>query len=304
LPVILTPTQGSDFAVAAFDGLTTNGSFGGIAVDAATKAESIDAFWDISRPSGAGNVLVDVSWPASIEGGAFSSLTNTQIGLQHYAGAWAVGSLPKADNATNSASDSFATFSPFTVSKINGLLPVSKIDLQLAKQNNDVNVIWKTIGEKNTKSFIVEKSTNGIEFSTINTVDAKGNTVNENVYSMVDRNVNASVVYYRIKVIDINGKTSYSNVVTIVMNGKHSFEIVANPIINKELKVQINNLPKGTYTIDILNSLGQKLQQVNLVLNSNTVSQTIQLNNAINTGLYFVRLNGLNISETNTVIIK
>jgi hypothetical protein len=304
LPVILTPTQGSDFAVAAFDGLTTNGSFGGIAVDAATKAESIDAFWDISRPSGAGNVLVDVSWPASIEGGAFSSLTNTQIGLQHYAGAWAVGSLPKADNATNSASDSFATFSPFTVSKINGLLPVSKIDLQLAKQNNDVNVIWKTIGEKNTKSFIVEKSTNGIEFSTINTVDAKGNTVNENVYSMVDRNVNASVVYYRIKVIDINGKTSYSNVVTIKMNGKHSFEIVANPIINKELKVQINNLPKGTYTIDILNSLGQKLQQVNLVLNSNTVSQTIQLNNAINTGLYFVRLNGLNISETNTVIIK
>jgi hypothetical protein len=88
------------------------------------------------------------------------------------------------------------------------------------------------------------------------------------------------------------------------MNGKHSFEIIANPIINKELKVQINNLPKGNYTIEILNSLGQKKQQINLTSNSTSVSQTILLNNTISNGLYFVRLSGIDIDETKTVIVK
>jgi len=93
-------------------------------------------------------------------------------------------------------------------------------------------------------------------------------------------------------------------VATIKMNGKHSFEIVANPIINKELKVQINNLPKGNYTIEILNSLGQQKQQINFTSNCTSVSQTILLNNTISSGLYFVRLSGIDINETKPVIVK
>ncbi|MCX6208310.1 MAG: T9SS type A sorting domain-containing protein [Bacteroidetes bacterium] len=303
LPVIMLPDSVSSYSLAAFDGLTVDGTYGAALVDAATKSESVDAFWDITRTIGTGNVLVKTSWPPAIEGANFNAASNAQIGLLHYTGAWVSGTNAIADNALNSASATFSSFSPFAVSKIGGLLPVSKIDLQLAKLNNDVNIIWKTVGEKNTKSFVIEKSTNGVEFIAINTVDAK-NTINENVYSIVDKNVNAIVVYYRIKIIDVNGKSSYSNVATIKMNGKHSFEIIANPIINKELKVQINNLPKGNYTIEILNSLGQKKQQINLTSNSTSVSQTILLNNTISNGLYFVRLSGIDIDETKTVIVK
>lgn len=304
LPVKLLPDSVSSYSIAAFDGLTVDGTYGAALVDAATKSESVDAFWDISRIVGTGNVKFETSWPSAIEGANFNAASNSEIGLLHNTGVWVSGTNAIADNALNSASATFSSFSPFAVSKIGGLLPVSKIDLQLAKQNNDVNIIWKTVGEKNTKSFVIEKSTNGVEFTAINTVDAKGNTINENVYSIVDRNVNATVVYYRIKIIDVNGKSSYSNVATIKMNGKHSFEIVANPIINKELKVQINNLPKGNYTIEILNSLGQKKQQINLTSNSTSVSQTILLNNTISNGLYFVRLSGIDFNETNTVIVK
>jgi hypothetical protein len=304
LPVTLTPSQGSDFAIAAFDGLTTDGSFGGTAVDAATKAESIDAFWDISRPSGTGTVLVEVAWPASIEGSSFSSATNTQIGLQHFAGVWAVGSMPKADNVVNNASDSFTTFSPFTVSKISGLLPICKIDLQTAKVDNVIKIYWNTSCEINVKEFIVEKSLNGVEFNPIITVAAIKTTATQKSYKSIDNSINANIIYYRIKVIDNNGKIEYSKVVAIKTTTKNSFEVVANPVLGKELKVQLNNLQKGNYTIEIFNASGKKVQQVNLALDNNNLSKTIQLNELINTGLYFVKLSGLSIAETNAVFVK
>lgn len=305
LPVTLTPSQGSDYAVSVFSGLTKDGTITGAIADAATLDESVNAVWDISRTNGAGNTLVEVGWNGGNEGLGFSSLANNQFGLLNYNGTtWVAGATPICNNSNNTASDSFATFTQFAVSKINGLLPVTKIDLQLSKQNNDVNVIWKTVGEKNTKSFVVEKSANGVDFTTINTIAATGNSIIENIYSIVDRNVNTEVVYYRIKMIDINGNSNYSKVATIKMNGKNSFEVLINPVMNKELKVQLNNLPKGSYAIEILNSLGQKLQQTQLTLNSNTVSQTVHLNSEIISGLYFIRLIGMNINQTNTVIVR
>ncbi len=302
LPVKLSPDSVSSYSIAAFDGLTVDGTYGAALVDAATKAESVDAYWDISRTVGTGKVKIAASWPASIEGANFSTATNTEIGLLHYSGSWVNGVNAIADNAINDASATFSSFGPFAISKINSLLPLTKIDLQLNKLNNDINIIWKTTEEKNTKSFVVERSIDAIQFNSINNVDAKGG--NSNLYSIIDRNVNAAIVYYRIKVIDMDGKITYSKVAIMKMNGKNNFEVVCNPVINKELKIQVNNMPRGIYKLEILNSLGQSVQTNNLSLSNSISSQTIQLSSLINSGLYFVRLTGLNVNETKTVVVK
>ena len=305
LPITLTPSQGSDYAVSVFSGLTKDGSLTGTAADAATLNESVNAVWDISRPNGAGNTLVEVAWNGGNEGLGFSSLANNQFGLLQYNGtAWIPGSTPICNNSANTASDSFATFTQFAVSKLNGLLPICKIDLQAVKVGNAIKIDWKTTCEINVKEFIVEKSSNGVEFSPINTVVAINTSATEKNYQSIDNSINSNIIYYRVKVLNNNGKIEYSNIVAIKTTTKNSFEVVANPVLNKELIIQLSNLQKGSYSLEIINALGQKLQQVNLELDNNNISKTIQLNQAISAGLYFVKLSGLNITETNTVFIK
>ena len=305
LPVTLTPSQGSDYAVSVFSGLTKDGSITGTAADAATLNESVNAVWDISRPNGAGNTLVEVAWNGGNEGLGFSTLANNQFGLLQYNGTtWIPGSTPISSNSANTASDSFATFTQFAVSKLNGLLPICKIDLQAVKVYNVIKIDWKTTCEINVKEFIVEKSSNGVEFSPINTVAAINTSAAEKNYQSIDNSINSNIIYYRVKVVNNNGKIEYSNVVAIKTTTKHSFEVVTNPVLNKDLKIQLSNLQKGSYSLEIINAIGQKMQQVNLQLDNNNISKTIQLSQSISTGLYFVKLSGLNITETNTVFIK
>jgi hypothetical protein len=84
-----------------------------------------------------------------------------------------------------------------------------------------VRLAWATASEKNSLRFEVERSTDGVSFATIGTVAAAGTTATAHRYGLLDAALptGASVVYYRLRPVDLDGTFSYSPVRTIALAG-------------------------------------------------------------------------------------
>src|SRR5690242_14585535 len=94
-------------------------------------------------------------------------------------------------------------------------LPVKSLDLSAVLNANNVDLKWTTVDEYNTSSFDVERSTDGRIFSAIGSKPASGNTTGSKDYTYLDMNVHllqSSIIYYRIKMMDINGAYIYSRI--------------------------------------------------------------------------------------------
>jgi hypothetical protein len=71
----------------------------------------------------------------------------------------------------------------------------------------------------NTQSFVVERSTDGKNFTAVGTVAAAGNYAGAKSYTYTDANAQTGANYYRLKMIDIDGQFTYSPVKTVNFDG-------------------------------------------------------------------------------------
>lgn len=123
LPVTLTPTSISDYSIATFTGITSNGLLTGPQLPPFLKQQSVDAVWNINRISGTGNTTVQINWPTVLEGSTFTTLADAEIGLIKNNGtSW---DLPTgtANNTTNIATANVSTLGSFSA----GALPQVQI---------------------------------------------------------------------------------------------------------------------------------------------------------------------------------
>jgi hypothetical protein len=118
LPVTLTPSSASDFTVAVFEGITTNGLVNGTALTPVQKQRVVDAVWNINRLAGTGNVATQFSWSNVIEGSTFTTLPDGDIGIITNTGSsWSAPS-GTGNNTTNTAAGSFATVGSFAIGAV------------------------------------------------------------------------------------------------------------------------------------------------------------------------------------------
>lgn len=112
-----------------------------------------------------------------------------------------------------------------------GLLPVTLTNFTATKYNNAINIKWTTEKEIDLKKYVVERSTDGIQFFEIATVTA----ANLRTYVVNDNNLpQAASVFYRLKMIDLDGKFNYSKTVSIRLNNNFSgMAVFPNPAINQ-----------------------------------------------------------------------
>jgi len=113
MPVTITPTNISDFSVAVFEGITTNGAITGTALTATQKQTVVNSVWNINRLNGSGDAIVQLSWNDALEGSTFTTLPNTEIGLIKNTGSsW---DLPvgTGDNTTNNVTATLSSFGSF-----------------------------------------------------------------------------------------------------------------------------------------------------------------------------------------------
>lgn len=165
-----------------------------------------------------------------------------------------------------------------------------------ADANCSVDLAWKTVAEKNTEKFLIERSADGTTFASVGEVKAATTTQEVNEYSFVDRRPVNGHNLYRIRQVAVGGKSTTSNVESVKMAcSVDEISIYPNPT---EGIVYIKGLTdKGT--VRIFNALGQ------LVLEKEVQNTVEGINmNALANGFYQVHVMKGEESVFSTKLIK
>ena len=172
-------------------------------------------------------------------------------------------------------------------------LPVTFTQFTGSKQVN-VNILnWSTATELNNKGFALQRSSDGINFTTIAFVNSKAINGNSNAtldYNFIDTKPLLSNNYYRLQQVDIDGKESYSKVVLLKGNKTASLNIISiypNPS-HQTLSVLLSAPANDKVTLVITDIAGKVLTQkiVNAVVGDNTIQVDI---NKLTAGSYIIK---------------
>jgi hypothetical protein len=158
------------------------------------------------------------------------------------------------------------TWSPFTLGSIDfsSPLPVkwltTNANLNISKQ---AVITWK-VQENNVATYDIQKSNNGINFTTIGNVTSKGN--GENNYAFTDAEKVEGKIYYRILQKDNDGRITYSNVMLLNVTPTNTITVYPNPTTDAFI-INTNQLQNTTA---ILTDMSGKVLQNIIIKQSNT----------------------------------
>jgi len=291
LPVTLSPSSAMDYAVSVFTGATSNGLPNGTALTAEQKNKLVDAVWTINRITGTGNCIVQTNWPSSLEGAAFSAFGNSSIGLARHTGTSWNEFIGTGDNTANTATATFADFSPFLVGEFATVLPVTLRSLGASIKDDGVYLNWSVENENSLKKYEIERSTNGFSFSNIGAIDASNNSS----YEYADRSLVKGVLYYRLKMINQDAGFKYSFIIKVQHTNETEVMIYPNPVANVLL---MRGLDKNA-AIKIVNTLGQT------VLAQSATSNALTLDvSSLRIGIYIIQISGENGKVMSKTFLK
>jgi hypothetical protein len=181
-----------------------------------------------------------------------------------------------------------ATCSGVTITATCAVLPIQLSSFDVIANGKAAKLSWTTASEMNNNFFVVERGTDGTNFSPIATVRSKGNSSNPQSYQIIDNTLTKGTFYYRLKQVDFDGNKNYSSTRSLKISEQSVFNVIfsegtnyasvifdaaSNKATNiamydnngrlisskqvsytsgyNNLKVDISNLPKGIYFISM-----------------------------------------------------
>ncbi len=132
------------------------------------------------------------------------------------------------------------------------------------KSNSGSLISWASDSEVNAQKFEVERSANGIDFTSIGSITAKGNSSSKTEYSFFDNSPSAGINYYRLKQIDKNNGASYSKPATLdfSLSNEGNFKVYPNPAVDV---IKLDNINQSAGIIlSILNLDGKMLKSLKI----------------------------------------
>jgi hypothetical protein len=268
-------------------------------------------------------LYVDASWGNSVKGvsnaawqvSAGNGLTpNGSTGQLRYGGnGFGIFSLP--DLNASLASSAVGTFASATSTTVP--LEVNRTGLSLANLNNTwyigtrnvttsplpvellnfdarltpegtVDLTWATAMEVNNKLFTVERSQDGMTYTTVTEVAGAGNSNVELNYSAVDPHPFTGTSYYRLRQTDDNGQSTYSRVAVINMAASATLQLYPNPA-RTTLRLSYSTASPGPVLMRIVDAGGRVLATYNNL--QQTGVNTYDFNVAtFSRGTYFLQI--------------
>ncbi|MBI2731648.1 MAG: hypothetical protein HYX40_13035 [Sphingobacteriales bacterium] len=181
-----------------------------------------------------GNTWIDYNngfWDATLVMDLQATADNKIIAATHGKGVF------KSDRYSGLTAPVVVTFTGFNSGEIN--------TLELTSQH-----------ETDLKYYELEKSTDGIHFTTI-ARDAASNQGYINRYKNFDKAaINTSAIYYyRTKLVNTDGSSRYTQVIALEVPGVKSFSILSNPF-RDQIKVEVRLVNAGQVVLTLYNSSG------------------------------------------------
>lgn len=132
--------------------------------------------------------------------------------------------------STSQAGDVFTDDGTAIIGPSGGSLAVKLTSFFATLKNKQGLLNWVTENELNNDHFEIERSEDGVTFSGRGIVSGNGTTSTTHYYNFTDEiNINASIIYYRLKIVDVDGKISYSKIVALLLKGNLKGDIIVYP---------------------------------------------------------------------------
>lgn len=183
-----------------------------------------------------------------------------------------------------------------------GTLPVTLTNFNAKSGLSSVKVSWTTSSETNNDRFEVLKSTDGINFTKIASVKAKG----PSIYSVDDYYPFNGTNYYKLLQYDLDGKVTDEGVrfANFSFNSNEiSSSIYPNPIKSSasvfvKLKQSVGNTKLALFSTD------GKMVHEESINNVGDGAYELKLKRTLNPGMYFLNINTGKSSERLKVIVE
>ncbi len=181
-------------------------------------------------------------------------------------------------------------------------VPLNLSSYTVKLNGNTVLNSWQTNNEVNVDYINVQRSDNGINFTTIGKIKAKG----ESTYSFTDTQLpqNVRTLYYRLEIVDNDAKTDTSSTlfVNLILGNDASFTVFPSPVTGKTFTIQLNQLPKGKYQLTLVSTDGKVVKSFNFDYDGAMLSQKIDAD--VISGMYILNLKSENYSTYKKLMVK
>ncbi len=171
-------------------------------------------------------------------------------------------------------------------------LPIKLLAFAAKKSKSNVLLSWSTGTELNNDYFLIEKSTDGLEFEELVKIDGAIDSKSQKDYKYTDFNPVIGINYYRLKQVDLDGNFSYSNVEKVEFEIENTVVISPNPfddfiIVNSSFK-------NDKSTIQIFNLKGETVFNSTIPAGNNTTKLYLP---DLDSGIYFVKIKNSNFKK-------
>lgn len=185
-------------------------------------------------------------------------------------------------------------------------LPLGLISFsgEYTESTNTNTLNWVTAEESNVNYYLVEKSTNGKDYSLLSHTRALGNTATKTSYTAYDTEPADGLNYYRLSHVDINGEQNIiAHTVVTKQSKTQFFKAYPNPN-NGMLNIRLNNFSVETVSAELIDIFGKTVWSSNIELENGGVLKQLDLSTFDN-GVYFVKINdGLQLYRQSIVVKK
>lgn len=262
-------------------------------------ATSIPATWDITEAvAGSSNCAITLDYGTAVPGGSFD------IGTARIA--HCTGTTPDYANGSGSGTlvsgTGFTTFSPFGINSLPNL-PIElayfkAIALDLVNQ-----ISWETKIEKDVQYHLLEKSKDGISWSSLESFDGELLSTEAKQYEFIDA-APFTQTYYRLRTINTDGSEQLSNQVLVKRNDRNAGVISVTPTITTGVvQVQYAGAQDENYHLQVLNSIGAVVYARQFNPLQNGQAWTIDLTSQAS-GIYSIIMRGDNGLVEQVRIVK
>lgn len=186
----------------------------------------------------------------------------------------------------------FGDFSIGSMSSVN-TLPVKWLNVSAQSLNTLTNkVSWTTATEINTDHFVVERSTDGRNFTEIGRVKASVRSTTTKMYSLTDVLTERMRVahYYRIKQVDDNGKFEYSRIVLLEAGSRINEVKITNPFIDYPTLVIQNEEKAEQVLFEVVDITGKVIYRQTALLTEGTNQFGLKELQASPQGIYYLKI--------------
>jgi hypothetical protein len=182
---------------------------------------------------------------------------------------------------------------------VTGVLPVTLTSFDARLENKNVLLNWSTSQELNSKSFMIEKSLDGVQFKFLGKVDAATNSSSTKNYSLIDFVPSSGDNYYRLSQTNTDNAITYFDTKKVNIKGSSIFSVNVINAAKNIVNTNINSDKNDQVNLQVVDIMGRIVMQENMKLLAGSNNKKLYLPN----GIYVLVVSNSKAEKVSTKII-